>query len=253
MYLGNDPDVVPQIKFMWHKVDRQIAVMDWRKTNVIKQDWYPGRNYDEFAILADVRNGSGFAGVDTGDLYEPIAAPKGIPDDCSDEVLDDYEGWGADAHSASWLTLKELKATPQYWSKTVKKRGMITKAQAQHLEETGEKPTSWSGGVWGAGAENYVQYEWEIEYRDHAGYLLKHLIPALEDLISCYGLHLGMVPTEVHRVWNQASVEGYEPHEPDEDLPDNDDGTPVTVPGKEKPNRFVLTDEDIRIVMFFDN
>lgn len=45
------------------------------------------RNYDWFAILADVRNGRGFAGINTGDGFKVIAEPKGLPDDISNEGL----------------------------------------------------------------------------------------------------------------------------------------------------------------------
>lgn len=55
-----------------------------------KDPLYVGRNYDLFAILADVRNGSGFAGCDTGDGYEPISMPRGLPSDASPEVLEEY-------------------------------------------------------------------------------------------------------------------------------------------------------------------
>lgn len=41
---------------------------------------FSGRNYNEFAILAGVRNGTGFAGCDT-DGFAPIAEPRGLPDD----------------------------------------------------------------------------------------------------------------------------------------------------------------------------
>jgi hypothetical protein len=45
------------------------------------------RNYDWFAILADVRNGRGFAGVSTGEGFNVTAMPKGLPDDISDEGI----------------------------------------------------------------------------------------------------------------------------------------------------------------------
>ena len=48
--------------------------------------WYSDRNYDLFAILADVRNGHGFAGVATGEGFTPIADPKGIPADCDPQI-----------------------------------------------------------------------------------------------------------------------------------------------------------------------
>lgn len=68
-----------------------------------------GRNYDIFAALAGVRNGVGMV---------PVAEPRGLPafdaderDDrpCS-EMVNLAERYGVDGHSASWLTLAELKA-----------------------------------------------------------------------------------------------------------------------------------------------
>ena len=43
--------------------------------------WDFGRSYDCFAVLAGVRNGRGFAGVDTGDGFNPISKPRGLPND----------------------------------------------------------------------------------------------------------------------------------------------------------------------------
>lgn len=65
------------------------------------------RNYGLFAILADVRNGAGFAGVDTGDPIEPIDMPRGWPDDLSAEsvqyVVPCLE------HTPTWFSLEELQ------------------------------------------------------------------------------------------------------------------------------------------------
>ena len=52
------------------------------------------RNYSFFAALAGVR----------GHGPEPL----GIPDDVSPLVLEEYEGWGEDAHSASWCLAEEF-------------------------------------------------------------------------------------------------------------------------------------------------
>ena len=57
-----------------------------------------GRNYDLFGLLAGVRR-----------VVEGSFEPKGIPDDVSLELKANYESWGVDAHTPSWLTLKELK------------------------------------------------------------------------------------------------------------------------------------------------
>src|SRR4030095_14523751 len=71
--------------------------------------WYDDRNYNTFAMLANVRNGYGFAGCDTGDGFQPISKPRGLPKDLSAEVLaiskdagDEHDIWLGD-HSHSWL------------------------------------------------------------------------------------------------------------------------------------------------------
>ncbi len=60
------------------------------------------RNYAVFTALADVRRETSDA---RGYKIETICEPKGLPEDCSDEVrdrcLDDYH------HSHSWLTIAE--------------------------------------------------------------------------------------------------------------------------------------------------
>ena len=52
------------------------------------------RNYGFFAALAGVRG------------HGP--EPRGLPDDVSPLVSEEYEGWGQDAHSASWASAEEL-------------------------------------------------------------------------------------------------------------------------------------------------
>lgn len=90
----------------------------------IRQSWYDGRNYRLFAMLADVRNGSGSAGADTGDRIEPIADPRGLPDDASEEVRQSSERWGIDGHSHSYLTLAELLGV-DWWGNESTYRGWI--------------------------------------------------------------------------------------------------------------------------------
>lgn len=48
------------------------------------------RDYGLFAHLANVRNGTGFAGVLTGDVVTPIAEPRGFPEDFEVDVNDNY-------------------------------------------------------------------------------------------------------------------------------------------------------------------
>ncbi len=57
------------------------------------------RSYSRFAVLADVRN--------RGD-YPYISSPKGFPKDATDYVKKEYECWRYDAHSCSYLTMREI-------------------------------------------------------------------------------------------------------------------------------------------------
>lgn len=63
------------------------------------EEWYEGRDYDLFAVLADVRNSN---------HVEPIEPPRGIPADADYDVEEAHKKWGLDAHSASWFTVAEI-------------------------------------------------------------------------------------------------------------------------------------------------
>lgn len=66
------------------------------------------RNYDLFALLANVRNGYGFAGIKRGDPIAPLALPRGVPEDASFAWLAEVDQWDVDMHSHSYFTLAEL-------------------------------------------------------------------------------------------------------------------------------------------------
>ena len=187
------------------------------RTYIHQEDW--GRNYDLFAILADVRNGHGFAGVDTGDGFNPITAPKGVPDDCSDAIRDLMDD--RDYHSHSHHTVQELLAYD--WTQTTKHRGFVT-APVYHDwlgwgKKYGEAPKGYCGDVSGpsvskitneemdkaiekiAGDEDaywkkkplleaasepgkelhmvYTQLEWEETYHRSVGYFWQDIMPVL--------------------------------------------------------------------------
>lgn len=56
------------------------------------------RWYWLFGLLAGVRDRS----------VSPIVPPRGVPPDATAVTRMDYEGWGQDAHSASWFGTAEL-------------------------------------------------------------------------------------------------------------------------------------------------
>ena len=126
------------------------------------------RNYDLFAILANVRNGSGFAGVDTGDGFNVIAADRGLPDDIDQEGYrlpedwvdresltemdleryDDMEDLGD--HSFTWMLLQELLDFD--WEQVTTHRGWVDYETWKKWHDGGRKggPDGWSGGISGA-------------------------------------------------------------------------------------------------------
>ena len=106
-----------------------------------KNDFYDGRNYALFAILANVRNGYGFAGCDTGNGFVPISTPRGLPDNVDNEILE--YSWG---HSHSWLLLSEILA--HNWEQRTKLRGFVQSPGYQEFKENGH-PTYYCGGFGG--------------------------------------------------------------------------------------------------------
>lgn len=119
-----------------------------------------GRNYNLFALLADVRNGHGFAG---SYRHEPVrhhfggcGLPDGLtPDDCyqHDEDGDDLPDFVAgDAyigdHSFTHATLAELRAVT--WDQEFESGGIVDEKNFRIWQERGV-PESWSGGIWGDG------------------------------------------------------------------------------------------------------
>lgn len=111
---------------------------------------YHGRNYDLFAILADVRNEG---------LIEPMCEPKGLPDNVSVHTKEEADRWDGDGHSHSYFTLHELKEYLKAHPKT-KCCGFMPQREADKVDR-GEYPDFWCG--WADEAMKYVYREWEME------------------------------------------------------------------------------------------
>jgi hypothetical protein len=95
-------DEVP-VRFRWISADKwQIEDGEWQID--WNDEYYGGRNYELFSLLAGVR----------GDL-EPIKDIRGIPEDASTGYLYKCNKWKGDAHSHSYYTLDELLNVD--WSK----------------------------------------------------------------------------------------------------------------------------------------
>jgi hypothetical protein len=188
---------------------------EWEPSRIVKNRWYSpkypeecpemvpespydNRNYTVFSILADVRNGRGFAGCDTGDRFVPISKPKGFPEDMHHLTIHAANG----DHTPSWLTLKELKDYD--WNQETNLRGFVQEEQFKRMREEGQRePRTWCGGISGGkvisfsqekyekleaqgrlpeGKSIYVQVQWGIVYKDTAADFLEQVMPRLEAL-----------------------------------------------------------------------
>lgn len=161
---------------------------------------YRTRHYDVFGMLADVRNGSGFAGVDTGNGFTPIATPpRGFPDGFTTDE-DDHEGVWMGDHSFSWVTLREL--LDYTWEKTTEHRGYINVlSQFDTWDKERSCPQSWCGMISGLsvrhltheearalvrgdakpedGLHYTTQVSWTETYKESAGEFYSKFIPEL--------------------------------------------------------------------------
>lgn len=133
---------------------------------------YSGRNYDLFAILADVRNGYGFAGIDTGDGFKPIDMPRGIPKNASKKYKKYAKSWGEDGHSHSYFTVRELKEY-DWHGQTTKHRGLVDMDQYKVFKKKG-KPEEWCGDSSGGALLKVTNKEMD-ELIDHPENILKNM------------------------------------------------------------------------------
>lgn len=107
----------------------------------MRDNWFSDRNYSVFSHLADVRNNGSI---------QPIALPRGFPDDMSAEAKEWMENYGGD-HSDSWLNLMEISAHNWTISRTVE--GVVDLDEYRTFKAKG-KPEAWAGAVSpGRGAE----------------------------------------------------------------------------------------------------
>lgn len=140
-----------RVNGVWTSIAQPKRDPRWPDEPASLDDFWDNRSYNVFSILADVRNGRGFAGIRTGDGFVPISQPKGLPVDVSSEVATESERWGCDGHSHSWLTLTELLAYD--WTQTTKLCGWVSGTVYQDWNNwgraRGDSPESWCGDISG--------------------------------------------------------------------------------------------------------
>lgn len=151
----------------WTFAEERIADK-YEPTKTTHERWYDGRNYRLFGMLANVRNGIGFAGVDTGDAFRFISEPRGLPDGMAEYIgeirdkdgsVEDYDFWFGD-HSHSWLTLPELIDFD--WYQSTKCRGWVNGPQFEEwdrMKEWESEPREHCGGVSGGNVTHISETE----------------------------------------------------------------------------------------------
>lgn len=113
------------------------------------RDWFDGRNYRLFGMLADVRNGRGFAGCKTGEAVEVIAEPRGWPEDLSPELEAERDHI---EHTPSWLTVAEMQAYfERMRTESLTVIGVVDGKTYENLRDHSIKPNNWSGSISGQG------------------------------------------------------------------------------------------------------
>ena len=111
---------------------------------------YSGRNYELFGVLAGVRDNS----------LPQITERKGFPEDASEVTKAFYKEWENEAHSMSWLTLRELLDYKKKRKKKYKKLSKINKPKLY--------PDYWNGMSEGVeDSEGYVFFKNDYHVLDY--------------------------------------------------------------------------------------
>lgn len=139
----------------WDLVD-ELVHEDGYATTDYRKSFYRGRSYNLFSILADVCNGRGFAGVKTGEGFQPISDPRGVPDDASTGYKQLVESYGVDGHSHSFHTVRHL--LDYDWTQVTGLQGWVNfsgwEDWSRWARKDGIGPESYCGGVSGPNVQH---------------------------------------------------------------------------------------------------
>ncbi|MEN6550067.1 MAG: hypothetical protein ABFE07_28830 [Armatimonadia bacterium] len=168
------------------------------------------RHYQLFAVLAGVRNGTGFAGCRIGDPVRPIAKPRGYPKDfvveeeCHpvtslavmsawrQESHQKHPEWykdeplriGMGYHDQSWLTGKEMLA----WYKkapVVTHFGYVERSVYDQWDGKSE-PTEYCGGVDGPNIVKVNDVKAEMKRKPNWTHVACHWSQSLKKELSYF-------------------------------------------------------------------
>jgi hypothetical protein len=116
----------------WHYADDLRFPMTYGDPGETTNEPFFERDYGLFGFLGNVRNYS----------HSPVvAAYRGLPDDLSTGVANEYREWDQYAHSDSWVSLAELLAFDYdqiFWDRRVMKETSPGRWDGAALAEEGE-------------------------------------------------------------------------------------------------------------------
>jgi hypothetical protein len=133
----------------WVMFDDDIFDTGWGEGRMTCEP-FGDRNYTLFALLANVRNGYGFAGIVTGNPVTPLDEPRGVPSNASLGWLAEVDSWDVDMHSHTWFTLRELLEDNPLYDQPLIRRGVISGPEYEKIRDEGGRPDGWSGSISGA-------------------------------------------------------------------------------------------------------
>lgn len=145
------------------------------------------RNYEFFAILANVRNP-----IRSTQPYMYISLPRGFPNDMSDGLRKDSLLF--DGHDPGWITLRELLDFD--WDGKTMLRSAIVDSALAHLFGDGKQkfPKEITGAYTLANAGPGPRVSWIDTYREAAG---SNFLKSLLDKLAEFG-----VPEDVRIVFS---------------------------------------------------
>lgn len=150
---------------------------------------YEGRNYELFAILANIGNP-----VRADEPFECVSYPRGLPPDVSAEVQVWHDQLEGATWAESWLLLGEILRF-DWHGKEILRRAMVDD-RAAHLFPPGRRgfpyenwPAEVNCGIWESGSGTEVR--WKETYAEAVGdNLFNNLLPKLQSYGAPEGVRI---------------------------------------------------------------
>lgn len=177
--------------YIEHRQDLSCPWVGARRRNSSRTErLYANQNYAVFEVLGFPTGSPGAQGI------QPIAYPRGLPEDVSSEIKLLSLTSGDEAGGHSWLTLEELRAYD--WDRLVTVEGVLSRAEYATLLKEGKAPC-WKTDVFGPnvvvvphdrilstptgdGKFYCTRVAWEMPCRGRCEDFLVRVIPIMEEI-----------------------------------------------------------------------